>query len=167
MQHRAATLADVDALVALWNARRAVATSCWFGAPEATTDAVVSLLSAADVHLVEHEGQAVGFSFHDGAQLAASCGMDSRAYYYGLVAYARRAIALGHTDGRCQVRADQTDEMGWLNALAVARFEAVGFEPLPPGADLQSPRVPRVYRVTAELAALEAAALAAAEVPAA
>jgi hypothetical protein len=86
------------------------------------------------------------------------CSSTAAIYYTAMAAWMTAAIAAGESVATCQIAARNCDEMGWMNAMGVVSLEAIGFAPLTPNDDPETPREVMAYLASADCVALKAAA---------
>jgi hypothetical protein len=153
-----ATLDDSASIVALWNAKRLDAASCWHTA-DAIDESYVSQLLAAGMQLAmaRMDGVPSGFGLwcasSGSARLVALAADDPAVYYHLMGAYCAWGAAAEFTAGFAELGAAITTERTRMDALDVIQYVTIGFEPLPPGQSAEQ-RVPRLLRAECELTVL-------------
>ncbi len=157
------TSSDCATIAMLWNRMAGIAGSCWYQAATSTPTAIEKQMNAGMIFALATNGEEpVGFGLWrqvgDTLRQHALAGETAEVYYRLMVACADWGIARGLTVGWNEIDARQTRESEWMNALAAVAVEPIGYAPLVEGQDPQL-RVVKWLRMTANLAALRAAAL--------
>ncbi len=153
-----ATLDDSNSIVALWNAKRLDASSCWYTA-EAIDESYISQLLAAGMYLAlaRVDGVPTGFGLWcasgGDARLVALAADDPAVYYRLMAEYCTWGLAAEFTSGFAELGTTATTERARMDALEVIQYVTIGFEPLLPGQTAEQ-RVPRLLRAECELTVL-------------
>ena len=156
-----ATPSDSATIVALWNAKRLDAQSCWFGADAIDENYVAQLMATGmTVVLAQLDAVPAGFglwySVADEARMVALAADDPAVYYHLMSNFCIWGIAAQHTSGFAELGTAATTERSWMDALSVIQYVTIGYEPQPPDQTGQQ-RVPRLLRAECELLVLSSA----------